>query len=471
MSKTAQFIVADDDRSVRTFLVHALTRQGYKVSAVTTLAGLWDYTMSGRGNILITDVGFPDGDVLDVLPRIKEKRPDLQIIVMSARTNLLTAIKTQKYEVVDYFPKPFELGKLIEVCNRSARLRSSNDVVEENNPLAMSSAQLSVPRVIAIPLVGQSAAMQNTFRLLTRYSATKVPVLIHAEEGAEKEEIARTLCQIGNEKPAQFIAINLSHTPQDEHLNLFFGQKNIIKTAANGSLFINNIELLSNEAQRALMRYLDRPENSTYRPHRIVVGTCVDLRSYVSQGLFRDDLYFALASAYLTVPPLRERLEDVRPLANLICKNLSSEFGVTKILQSDAVNCLQSWNWPGNLRELMFVIRRLFVNADSDKIIAEEVLAEINVLKNNLLEDKKMSLGDSAKHHIDRYFNSLGNDLPSSGLFERIMKEVEKPLIHATMKRTSGNQIKASEILGINRNTLRKKIKQLNLPLSRDGYK
>ena len=471
MSKTAQFVVADDDRSVRTFLVYALSRQGYKVYPVTTLAGLWDYTMSGRGNILITDVGFPDGDVLDVLPRIKEKRPDLQIIVMSARTNLLTAIKAQKYEVVDYFPKPFELGKLIEVCNRSARRHASNSVAKVNNPKVKSSTQLSVPKAIPIPLVGQSAAMQNTFRLLTRYSATKVPVLIHAEAGAEKEEIARTLCQIGNEKPTEFISINLSHTPQDEHLNLFFGQENIIKSASNRSLFINNIELLSNDAQRALIRYLDRPDTISHRPDRIVVGTCVDLRNNVSQGLFRDDLYFALSSAYLTVPPLRERLEDVRPLANLICKSLSSEFGITKILQTDAVSCLQAWNWPGNLRELMFLVRRLFVNADTSEISVGEVLVEINALKNDLSEDKKMSLSDSAQYHIDKYFNSLGNDLPSSGLFERIIKEVEKPLIQATMKRTFGNQIKASEILGINRNTLRKKIKQLNLPLSRDGYK
>ena len=111
------------------------------------------------------------------------------------------------------------------------------------------------------------------------------------------------------------------------------------------------------------------------------------------------------------------------------------------------------------------------MNADSNEITAAEVLAEINALKNDLSEDKKMSLGDSAYYHIDKYFNSLGDDLPSSGLFERIIREVEKPLIQATMKRTSGNQIKASEILGINRNTLRKKIKQLNLPLSRDGYK
>ena len=471
MSKTAQFVVADDDRSVRTFLVYALSRQGYKVYPVTTLAGLWDYTMLGRGNILITDVGFPDGDVLDVLPRIKEKRPDLQIIVMSARTNLLTAIKAQKYEVVDYFPKPFELGKLIEVCNRSARRHASNSVAKVNNPKVKSSTQLSVPKAIPIPLVGQSAAMQNTFRLLTRYSATKVPVLIHAEAGAEKEEIARTLCQIGNEKPTEFISINLSHTPQDEHLNLFFGQENIIKSASNRSLFINNIELLSNDAQRALIRYLDRPDTISHRPDRIVVGTCVDLRNNVSQGLFRDDLYFALSSAYLTVPPLRERLEDVRPLANLICKSLSSEFGITKILQTDAVSCLQAWNWPGNLRELMFLVRRLFVNADTSEISVGEVLVEINALKNDLSEDKKMSLSDSAQYHIDKYFNSLGNDLPSSGLFERIIKEVEKPLIQATMKRTFGNQIKASEILGINRNTLRKKIKQLNLPLSRDGYK
>ena len=471
MSSVVQFLVADDDRSVRTFIVHALTRQGHKVSAVTTLAGLWDYTMSGRGNIIITDVGFPDGDVLDVLPRIKEKRPDLQIIVMSARTNLLTAIKAQKYEVADYFPKPFELRKLIEVCNNSARLFASKRVVESSAPIDIAPVQLSVPEAIAIPLAGQSSSMQNTFRLLTRYSATKVPVLIHSEAGAEKEEIARTLCQIGNQKSLEFISVNLSHTPQDEHISLFFGHENVIKSAANGSLFINNIELLSNDAQRTLMRYLDRPDTNPHRPERIVVGTCVDLRNYVSQGLFRDDLYYALSSAYLSIPPLRERLEDVRPLANLICKSLSSEFGVKKTLHSDAIINLQSWNWPGNLRELSFLIRRLFVNSNSNEISASEVSAEIDALQNELSEDKKMSLGDSAQYHIEKYFNSLGDDLPSSGLFDWIIKEVERPLIRATMKRTLGNQIKASEILGINRNTLRKKLKELNLPLSRDGYK
>ncbi|MDC0462032.1 response regulator [Alphaproteobacteria bacterium] len=470
MSKTAQFLVADDDRSIRTFLVHALTRQGYSVSAVTTLAGLWDYTMTGRGNILITDVGFPDGDVLDVLPRIKKKRPDLQIIIMSARTNLLTAIKAQKHEVIDYFPKPFELGKLIEVCNRAALLHSNNGK-EETLITTINSSNISVPDAIPIPLVGQSAAMQNTFKLLTRYSATKVPVLIHAEAGAEKEEIARTLCQIGTQEKIEFMSLNLSHTPQEEHLNLLFGQENIIKAAANCSLFINNIELLSEDAQRAFMRYLDNPNSSPFRPDRIIVGTCVDLRNYVSQGLFRDDLYFSLSSAYLTVPPLRERIEDIKTLANLIVKSLSEEFGVAKKLQSDAVTFLQSWNWPGNLRELIFLLRRLFVNADSYEITAINVSEEIKLLQINTIEDKKTSLGDSAQFHIDKYLKVLEDKLPSSGLYDRIIQEVEKPLIYATMKRTSGNQIKASEILGINRNTLRKKIKQLNLPIKRDEYR
>ena len=245
MGKIAQFIVADDDRSVRTFLVHALTRQGYKVSAVTTLAGLWDYLMSKRGNILITDVGFPDGDVLDVLPRIKNHRPDLQIIVMSARTNLLTAIKAQKYEVIDYFPKPFELGKLIEACNRAARLHASQIKAETVSSSNSNSTQLIVPETIAIPLVGQSAAMQNTFRLLTKYSTTKVPVLIHGETGTEKEEIARTLCQIGNQESTELISVNLSYTPPEEHLSLLFGDESSIKSNTSRSLFINNIELLS----------------------------------------------------------------------------------------------------------------------------------------------------------------------------------------------------------------------------------
>lgn len=471
MNKNAQFIVADDDRSVRTFLVHALTRQGYKVSAVTTLAGLWDFIMSNRGNILITDVGFPDGDVLDVLPRIKRERPDLQIIVMSARTNLLTAIKAQKYEVIDYFPKPFELGKLIEVCNRAAKYFSMTEKKDKVAFSASSSNQLIIPETIAIPLVGQSAAMQNTFRLLTRYSTTKVPVLIHAEAGSVKEEIARTLCQIGNQKPKEFMSINLSYTPSDEHLNLLFGHENILKSTRSKTLFINNIQLLSSDAQRALMSYLDKSNLTPYRPERIIVGTSVDLRNYVSQGLFRDDLYFFLSSAYLSVPPLRERLEDVKTLSTVICKSLSEEFSVIKNLQGSAIDRLQAYSWPGNLRELMFLLRRLFVNNVSNEITVSEVSLEINELQSNFSDDKEKSLRDSAKYHIEKYFNSLGDDLPSSGLFEQILREVERPLIQATMRRTSGNQIKASKILGINRNTLRKKIKQLNLPLSRNGYK
>ena len=238
MGLIAQFIVADDDKSVRTFLVHALTRQGYRVSAVTTLAGLWDYAMSERGNILITDVGFPDGDVLDVLPRIKEKRPDLQIIVMSARTNLLTAIKAQKYEVVEYFPKPFELGKLIEVCNRAAKLYSTQGGKGAISPSKSKSTELSIPKTIAIPLAGQSAIMQNTFKLLTKYSTSNVPVLIHAEAGAEKEEIAHTLCQIGNQTTTEFVSINISYTHSNNHFNLLFGEESILKSASKKNLFI-----------------------------------------------------------------------------------------------------------------------------------------------------------------------------------------------------------------------------------------
>ncbi len=471
MTEVAQFIVADDDRSVRTFLVHALTRQGYKVSAVTTLAGLWDYLMSRRGNILITDVGFPDGDVLDVFPKIKKERPDLQIIVMSARTNLLTAIKAQKYEVIEYFPKPFELGKLIKVCNRAARLNSSRGLSAPLSSTTSSPTQIIVPENIALPLVGQSAAMQNTFRLLTKYSTTKVPVLIHAESGTEKEEIARTLCQIGNQKKQEFTSVNLSYIPPEEHLNLLFGQENIIKTVTKNILFINNIDLLSTDAQRALMSFLDAADSNPYRPARIIAGTCINLRNSVSQGLFRDDLYFFLSSAYLSVPPLRERLEDVRMLSGVICRSLSDEFGITKTLQSGAVDRLQVYNWPGNLRELTFFIRRLFVNSVSNEITVSEVSKEIDELQSTSLEDKEKSLGDSAKYHIEKYFNSLGSDLPSSGLFDEILREVERPLILATMRRTSGNQIKASRILGINRNTLRKKIKELKLPLSRDSYK
>ena len=185
MSRIPQILVADDDRTVRTVISHALSKQGYQVGATTSVAGLWDMATTGRGDVLITDVNFPDGDALDLLPRLQAKRPDLTIIVMSAQANLLTAIKAQQRGVFDYLPKPFELRQLLDVMSRA--------VSDEKKELVPDGPAAALPKHIPAPLMGKSPAMQATFKLLSRIATQSVPVLIKAESGSGKQIVAQTL--------------------------------------------------------------------------------------------------------------------------------------------------------------------------------------------------------------------------------------------------------------------------------------
>ena len=197
----------------------------------------------------------------------------------------------------------------------------------------------------------------------------------------------------------------------------------------------------------------------------------MDLKYLIEQGQFRDDLYFILSAALLRLPPLRERLEDVPHLVTAITSSLTREFGQVRDVDSTAIPTLQSHSWPRNVSELRFLLRRLFVKSTGNIISVAEVEAELAGLNSVEVESTGDSLGSAAAHHIERYFTALGADLPPPGLHERILNEVERPLIYTTMVRTKGNQIKAAEILGLNRNTLRKKMKLLNLSNNRADYR
>ena len=211
-SRTPQILVADDDRTVRTVISHALSKQGYQVGATTSVAGLWDMATAGRGDVLITDVNFPDGDALDLLPRLQEKRPDLTIIVMSAQANLLTAIKTQQRGVFDYLPKPFELRQLLDVMSRA--------ISEDRTDLSPDRPTAGLPKQIPAPLMGKSPAMQVTFKLLSRIATQSVPVLIKAEPGSGKQIVAQTLHEMSHLSSAGFEAVELSQVEDEHHTEL-----------------------------------------------------------------------------------------------------------------------------------------------------------------------------------------------------------------------------------------------------------
>ena len=475
MNRIPQILVADDDRTVRTVISHALSKQGYQVGATTSVAGLWDMATTGRGDVLITDVNFPDGDALDLLPRLQAKRPDLTIIVMSAQANLLTAIKAQQRGVFDYLPKPFELRQLLDVMSRAV-----SDEKEEISPDRPAAA---LPKQIPTPLLGKSPAMQVTFKLLSRIATQSTPVLIKAESGSRKHIVAQTLHEMSHLSSASFESVDLSRVERGGHSELLFGAKGLVSRTSTGTLFLNNIDHLSVTAQKLLTQFIVTgasnvsSQSAQLGQLRLTCGTSVDLKQQVSNGAFRKDLYFELSVAELSLPPLRNRQEDIPLLLNSYCAQLNEQFQSDRHFSSEAVACLQSYHWPGNVREFEFVLKRLFISTTGRQIslaiVEKELEKSSSVNEKASLEVPKPSenLSHAIEGHLVRYFKALGEDEPVSGLHSQILAEVERPLILATLHHTSGNQIKAAALLGLNRNTLRKKIRELKISTNRAEYR
>ena len=476
--KPPVILVAEDDKSVRLVVQQALARQGYNVQSSGNAAGLWKLIESGRGDVLITDVALPDGDALDLLPRIKERRPDLPVIVMSARSTLLTAVKTQQIGVFEYLPKPFELRSLIEVTDRALK---TND----NTPAPAAHAKIEEGG----PIIGRSRPMQDVFKAMARVVNTDLTVLISGDSGTGKELVARALHDLGSRRDHPFVAVNLAALPHEFVESELFGrsmalsadtasvppkfQPGKFEMAERGTLFLDEIGDMPADAQTRLLRvlqdgeYLSIAGNGTVRANvRIIAATNRNLHHLMQQGLFREDLFYRLNVVPLRLPPLRERTEDIAPLvAHFLTQGREDGLPV-KSFEPDAITTLKGWHWPGNVRELENLVRRLAVLHDETIISAEAVEAELSAdaPKNTLQAD---SLSVSVETHIKRYFDALNGDMPPPGLYGRVLREVEEPLIVATLAITRGNQLRAADILGLNRNTLRKKIKELSIKAGR----
>ena len=476
--KPSVILVAEDDKSVRIVVQQALARQGYVVQSSVNAAGLWKLIESGRGDVLITDVALPDGDALDLLPRIKERRPDLPVIVMSARSTLLTAVKTQQIGVFEYLPKPFELRSLIEVTNRALK---TND--NTRGPVASPKIEEGGP------IIGRSRPMQDVFKSMARVVNTDLTVLISGDSGTGKELVARALHDLGSRCDHPFVAVNLAALPHEFIESELFGrsvpisgdvdvappkfQSGKFEMAEGGTLFLDEIGDMPVEAQTRLLRVLQDGEyvsiagNSTVRANvRIIAATNRNLHDLMQQGLFRDDLFYRLNVVPLRLPRLRERSEDIAPLVTHFLAQGRADGLPVKSFAPEAIKRLKGWHWPGNVRELENLVRRLAVLHDGTIISANAVEEELSagVPKNTVQPD---SLSLSVGTHIKRYFDALNGDMPPPGLYGRVLREVEEPLIVATLAITRGNQLRAADILGLNRNTLRKKIRELKIKAGR----
>jgi two-component system nitrogen regulation response regulator GlnG len=472
----ATILVADDDRSIRTVLNQALGRLGYEVRTTGTAATLWQWVDDGVGDLVITDVVMPDENGLDLVPRIRKRRPDLRVIVMSAQNTLLTAVRANERGAFDYLPKPFDLNELIGIVEKA--------LTQPQAPANDGELKVEEER---LPLIGRSPAMQDIYRVLARLMQTDLTVMITGESGTGKELVARALHDYGKRRNGPFVAINMAAIPRELIESELFGHEKGAFTgalargvgrfeqAAAGTLFLDEIGDMPPEAQTRLLRVLQEGEYTSVGGRtpmranvRIVAATHRDLRQLIRRGLFREDLFYRLNVVPLRLPPLRERSEDIPDLARHFLEAARGEGLGAKSFDRGALDCLMRYGWPGNVRELENLVRRLVVLNSAEVIHADAVEGELSHTAVEASPAAGDSLGTAAETHLRRYFSAHGGSLPARGLYDRVLREIERPLISLSLEATRGNQIRAAELLGLNRNTLRKKIRELDIKVARD---
>src|SRR5205809_2659649 len=473
-------LVADDDTAIRTVLNQALSRAGYEVRLTGNAATLWRWISQGEGDLVITDVVMPDENAFDLLPRIKKLRPNLPVLIMSAQNTFMTAIRASERGAYEYLPKPFDLKELIAIVGRA--LSEPKERPRENG---------KVEDFDAIPLVGRSPAMQEIYRVLARLMQTDLTVMITGESGTGKELVARALHDYGKRRGGQFVAINMAAIPRDLIESELFGHEKGAFTGANtrssgrfeqaegGTLFLDEIGDMPMEAQTRLLRVLQQGEYTTVGGRtpiksdvRIIAATNKDLRILIQQGLFREDLFFRLNVVPLRLPPLRERVEDVPDLIRHFLTQAEREGLPSKQLDQAGLDRLKRYRWPGNVRELENLARRLAALYPQEMISAAVVDAELSQPATVPAIDEppaEEGLAAAIERHLAAYFASFGDDLPPPGLYHRVLREIEQPLLSVTLAATRGNQIRAADLLGVNRNTLRKKIRDLDIQVFRSN--
>ena len=479
MSEGRTILVADDDDGIRMVVTQALSRAGYEVRTTGNAATLWKWVEAGDGDLVITDVVMPDENGLDLVPRIRRIRPNLRIVVMSAQNTLLTAVKATERGAFDYLPKPFDIDDLVSMVKRGLNARNRDE--------ALSSEREREEVEEALPLIGRSPAMQEIYRTLARLMATDLTVMINGESGTGKELVARALHDYGRRKDKPFIAVNVAAIPRELIESELFGHEKGAFTGAvaknsgrfeqadGGTLFLDEIGDMPMEAQTRLLRVLQEGEYNTVGGRtaistnvRVIAATHHDLKRLIRRGMFREDLYFRLNVVPIRLPPLRDRTEDIPELVRHFLGRAANEGLPWKIIDKSALEVMQQHDWPGNVRELENMVRRLAA------LYAEEVIDD-KVIQLELHDGQDGgsgkassaggSLSEAVDGHLRTYFNAHNGGLPAAGLHGRILREVERPLIIQTLQATRGNQVKASEVLGLNRNTLRKKIRELGIPI------
>jgi len=470
-----EVLLIEDDRAIATVITAALEDEGFAITHCASIAERDRLLAQRRFDVMLTDVILEDGDGLDGLAAAREAAGDLPVIVLSAQNTLDTAVRASESEAFEYFPKPFDLDELVHAVKQAASARGAGTPDEPG-------AAVETERM---PLVGRSPAMQSVYRMITRVLRNDLTVLITGESGTGKELVAEAIHQLGSRRTGPFVAVNAAAIPSDLIESELFGHEKGAFTGAvaqaigkfeqaeGGTLFLDEIGDMPIEAQTRLLRVLQEGEFTPVgaRRHvkaraRVIAATHQDLRARVRDGRFREDLYYRLNVVPLHVPPLRERAEDIPALVQHFLRQSKA----LKVVEPAAIAVMQAHGWPGNVRELENAVRRLAALHTEDVIDAEAVRMALQASSMSVMTDGvALSAPGDISSTIADILAADASLMAGTDVYDRIIRLVEKPLIARMLAMTGGNQIKAAELLGLNRNTLRKKITELDIDVKKGG--
>jgi len=465
-------LVCDDDAAIRTVVREALRRAGHTVETAASAADLRRTIRTFRPQVLLTDVVLPDGNGLDLVPELLADHPHMPIIVLSAQNTFTTAMRATEQGAFDYLPKPFDLGELAQAVE-DALARGPALGLEDDAPAGED-----------LPLIGRSPPMQEVYRTIARVVSNDLTVLVLGESGTGKELVARAIHDFGPRKGAPFVAVNMAAIPRELIESELFGHERGAFTGAaqrtqgrfeqaqGGTLFLDEIGDMPMEAQTRLLRVLQSGEFSPVggarairADVRIIAATHQELPRLIADGQFREDLYYRLNVVPVRLPSLRERGSDVGELARYFLDRAAADGLPRKQLSAKAVERLEQHSWPGNVRELENLMRRLAALTRDAVITPALIEQQLGVGGQQAVAavPDGADLGEAIEQHLARHFASYGHALPPDGLYDRILAEFERPLLRLTLAAVRGNQLKAARLLGINRNTLRKKLTDLGV--------
>ncbi|HEX8446690.1 MAG TPA: nitrogen regulation protein NR(I) [Sphingomonas sp.] len=471
---TGRILVVDDDAAIRTVMRESLRRAGHVVELAETLAAARAGIATFAPDVLVTDVMLPDGNGLDQLPAMIALRPGMPVIVLSAQNTLATAVRATEQGAFDYLPKPFDLGEL----GRS---------VEAALALIGRAAEVPDDGVASdgLPLIGRSPAMQDVYRTIARVVANDLTVLVLGESGTGKELVAQAIHDLGPRAARPFVAINMAAIPRDLIESELFGhergaftgaaQRNVgrFEQAQGGTLFLDEIGDMPIDAQTRLLRVLQSgaftPIGSTRQINadvRVIAATHKDLGALIAEGRFREDLFYRLNVVPVRLPSLRQRGSDIVDLARHFLDRAAADGLPRKRLADAACERLMQHDWPGNVRELENVMRRAAVLARGDVITTDLLDHELGGAAASLEAVAGGGEGDLATvidEWMAGWFLRHRGVMPPGGLYDSLLPAFEGPLLRHVLLVARGNQLQAARMLGINRNTLRKKLVSLGI--------